>query len=115
MLIRTAQAGEHLQAIKHDSPLALPETDKIEELCQGALEVIEQATPDDEKVKRSETMLLAAAKLRVAGDNPPTAEMIAELIREGALVPAQVPQDAAKTFTWTDLQELLDASRQQFS
>ncbi|HEY6513972.1 MAG TPA: hypothetical protein VI032_18490 [Burkholderiaceae bacterium] len=107
----TTQAGALLVALRDDPGMALPEAERVEELCRSALDVAEKHEPDDSDMKAARAALDAAAKVLAGSDNPPGREAVTQLQAQArGLATAEL----ARTGEWKRLADLMQALRGDF-
>lgn len=104
-----ATAGEHLSALDSSTPLAVPEADQVRTACHSVFEVVEKPQVSDQDLKRAESQLEDAAKLRGAAMSPPTEAMLKALSDRAVAVRARVATGANPTGHEVAFDELIKA------
>lgn len=61
-----ASAGNHLAALNGSTPLAVPEADQVRTACQAVFEIVEKPQASDDDIKRAQSELDQAARLRAS-------------------------------------------------
>ncbi|MBS0474541.1 MAG: hypothetical protein JSR28_05245 [Proteobacteria bacterium] len=85
-----ASAGDHLSALYGSARLAVPESDQVRSACQTVFEVVEKPHAGDDDIKRAQSELNEAARLRTSATLPPTEAMLKALGDRAAAVRVRV-------------------------